>query len=95
MSEIWLLTFLLAAITLGTRVLGVAVGQRLPQTGPWAKGLNALPGCLIVSLVAVMLVGGAWDEWMGALVALLVAVLTRSLPLTMMTGIIVVWALRQ
>ena len=95
MSDIWILIIVLAIVTLAIRVLGVFVGQRLPQQGPWAKGLNALPGCLIVSLVTVLLVEGDLNEWVGALIALAVAVFTRSLPLTMIVGILSVWALRH
>lgn len=88
------LTLLLAAATFSTRYLGVVLGQYLPASGPWTRALNALPGCLIVSLVAVLLAGGGPDEWVGAAVALGVAFASRSLPLTMIAGITVVWALR-
>ena len=82
------MTIVLALVTFAVRFFGVFAGQRLPQRGPWAKGLNALPGCLIVALVTVLLVDGAADEWIGALIALAVAVVTRSLPLTMVAGIL-------
>lgn len=95
MSEPVILIALLAAITLSARILGVVVGKRLPEEGPWARGLNALPGCLIVSLVFVMLAGGGPNEWIGAGLALGVAIVTRSLPLTMAAGIAAVWALRH
>lgn len=95
MSEPLLLTALLAAATFSTRFLGVVLGQHLPDSGPWARALNALPGCLILSLVTVMLAGGGPNEWIGAAVALGIAVSTRSLPLTMVVGIAVVWALRS
>lgn len=94
MSEPLGVTLLLAAATFSTRFLGVVLGAHVPATGPWARALTALPGCLIVSLVAVLLVGGGPDEWIGAAVALGVALLTRNLPLTMIAGIAAVWALR-
>jgi len=95
MTDPVLLTVLLAAATFSIRYLGVVLGQYLPASGPWTRALNALPGCLIVSLVAVMLVGGGPYEWIGAAAALGVAIATRSLPLTMIAGIAVVWALRN
>lgn len=95
MSDPVLLTVLLAAATFSTRYLGVVLGQHVPTTGPWARALNALPGCLIVSLVAVILVRGGPNEWIGAAVALAVAFATRNLPLTMIVGIAVVWGLRN
>jgi uncharacterized membrane protein len=95
MTDPLLITALLAVATFSTRFLGVALGRRLPQSGPWTRALNALPGCLIVSLVTVMLTSGGPNEWIGAAVALGVAIATRSLPLTMIVGIAVVWALRS
>lgn len=94
MSDPVLLTLLLAAATFCVRFLGVVVGQHLPTSGPWTRALNALPGCLIVSLVAVILSSGGINEWTGAIAALIVAVLTRNLPITMIAGIFVVWAMR-
>ena len=95
MSETSLVIVALAVATLSVRLLGVAVGQRLPQQGGWAAALNALPGCLIVSLVCVMLASGGPREWLAGTIALAVAIVTRSLPLTMVVGILAIWMLRQ
>lgn len=94
MSEPVLISVLLAGATFSIRFLGVVLGQHVPTTGPWARALNALPGCLIVSLVAVMLARGGPNEWIGAAIALGVAFATRNLPVTMAVGIAVVWGLR-
>ena len=94
MSEPLILTALLAVATFSVRYLGVVLGQHVPTTGRWARALNALPGCLIVSLVAVMLARGGPDEWIAAAIALGAAIATRNLPLTMIVGIAAVWALR-
>ncbi len=88
----------MAGLALGTisiRLVGVALGRSLPQRGPWARGLKALPGCLIISLVTVLLVQNGPQEWIAALVALVVACLTRSLPITMLCGIAAIYALRH
>ena len=95
MSDALLTTAFLGAMTFATRYLGVLLGQNLPRTGSWARALNALPGTLIVSLVAVLLVDASPIEWVGASVALAVAFVTRSLPMTMLAGIVVVWVLRS
>jgi len=95
MSEQWLVIFALAAITLCIRLGGVVVGRRMPQQGVWARALNALPGCLIVSLVAVMVLSGGSQEWLAALVALAVALITRNLPATMIAGIAAIWLIRH
>lgn len=94
MSDPLLLTGALGVATFSTRYLGVVLGRHIPDTGPWTRALNALPGCLIVSLVTVMLAGGSMNELVGASVALGVALATRSLPLTMVAGVGAVWSLR-
>lgn len=95
MSDTWLVILGLAAGTFAIRLTGALLGRRIPEHGAWARGLRALPGCLIVSLVAVSLVSGGPREWAAAALALLVAALTRNLPLTMAVGIAALWALRQ
>lgn len=93
--EAWGVIIGLAIATFGIRLSGVLLGERLPTTGPWARGLQALPGCLIASLVAVLLQSGGPVEWLAGAVALLVALFTRNLPLTMAAGIGAVYLLRQ
>lgn len=95
MTEAW---FVILALTVGTfaiRLSGVLIGQRIPQEGAWARRLRALPGCLIVSLVAVSLLSGGPREWSAGLVAAVVAIVTRSLPITMVSGIAAIWLLRH
>lgn len=94
MNEIWLLIFCLAVATLSIRFSGVILGQRLPRTGPWARALNALPGCLIISLVSVLILSGGLNEWIAGGIAALVALTTKNLPLTMLAGIVTVLMLR-
>lgn len=93
--DAWGVIIGLAIATFGIRLSGVLLGERLPTTGPWARGLQALPGCLIASLVAVLLQSGGPIEWLAGAVALAVALFTRNLPLTMAAGIGAVYLLRQ
>jgi len=95
MTDPVLVTLALAIATISIRLFGIAIGQRLPQSGVWARGLKSLPGCLIVALISVMLLSKGALEWIAAALALLVAIITRSLPLTMIAGIVAVWAMRQ
>jgi len=95
MTETWLVIGGLAIATFAIRLGGILLGQRLPRSGAWARALNALPGCLLVSLVAVALLSGGPKEWAAAALAVAAAVLTRSLPLTMVVGIVSIWALRS
>lgn len=94
MDEHWLVIAGLAAGTFAIRLGGYLVGSALPSTGPWAKALSALPGCLIAALLAVILVQAGLAEWVAAAVALAAALWTRSLPVTMLAGILCVWLLR-
>jgi uncharacterized membrane protein len=77
------------------RLGGYYLGAALPQTGPIARGLKALPGSLITALVTLQLINGGPAEWMAGGVALAVAIFTRSLPLTMLAGITAIYVLRN
>jgi uncharacterized membrane protein len=95
MPETWIVIVGLTVATYTIRLTGVLVGQRVPSHGPWARALNALPGCLIVSLVSLTLVSGGLREWTAGAAALATAIVTRSLPLTMAVGIAAMWGLRH
>ena len=94
-TENWVVILVLTMGTFAIRLSGVLIGQRIPQHGALARGLSALPGCLIVSLVAVSLLSGGPREWEAGLVAVAVAITTRNLPITMATGIAAIWLLRH
>jgi uncharacterized membrane protein len=95
MDEPWALIGALAAGTFAIRFAGAQLGQAIPADGPAARALNALPGCLIVLLVAVSLLSGGWREWAAGAIALAIAIFTRNLPATMACGIASIWALRH
>ena len=87
MSESWIVVLFLAACTFSIRLSGILLGKRLPTSGAWARGLNALPGCLIVALVANLVLSGGPNEWIAGTLALAAAMLTRNLLITMIVGI--------
>ena len=95
MTSPWALILPLAAGTFTIRLSGALLGARIPTHGRWARAMQALPGCLIVSLVAVSLISGGPREWIAGLVAALAALATRSLPFTMVFGIAAFWLLRH
>jgi uncharacterized membrane protein len=95
MGETWTVILGLAAATFGVRLSGYLLGRSLPQRGPLARMLNALPGSLIAALVAYLLVSGGPREGAAALAAAGAAVVTRSLPLTILVGVGAIWLLRQ
>ena len=95
MGETWTVILGLAAGTFGVRLSGYLLGRSLPQRGMLARMLNALPGSLIAALVAYLLVSGGPQEGVAAVAAAGVALATRSLPLTIVAGVGVIWLLRQ
>ncbi len=95
MDKILYMIVPLALATFAIRVSGVILGQRLPQTGFWARALQALPGCLIISLVAVSLLAGGPNEWIAGAVAAVVAIVSRNLVVTMGIAIAAIWFLRS
>jgi uncharacterized membrane protein len=94
MAETWIVIAGLMVATFAIRVSGILLGQRIPRGGGWARALDALPGCLLVSLVCVALLSGGPREWAAGAVAVGVASATRNLPATMAAGIASVWLFR-
>lgn len=94
-ASVWTVILGLAAATFALRLGGFYLGRSLPQDGAWAAGLRALPGCLIASLVTFLVLQGGLVEWIAAAIAAVVALATRSLPLTMLAGVAAVWAQRS
>ena len=95
MDERWLLIGALAAGTFAIRFTGARLGAFIPREGPAARALAALPGCLIVALIATSMLTGGPPEWGAAALALAAAIVTRNVPATMVVGIAAVWALRH
>lgn len=94
MADTTIVIAALAIATFAVRIGGVMAGRVLPREGAVAAALEALPGCLIVSLVAVTMIGGGPQEWAAGAVALGVAALTKNLPLTMIAGVGAIYLLR-
>jgi uncharacterized membrane protein len=95
MDERWTLITVLALGTFAIRFSGARLGQAIPAHGPVARALSALPGCLIVALVATSMLSGGWREWTAGAAALAVAAVTRNVPATMACGIASIWTLRH
>lgn len=93
-TEIWLTILGLGAASYAIRLGGFFLALRLPQSGAWARGLEALPGCLIMALVALMMLKGGATELCAGLIVFLVAAKIRNLPISMLVGVSVVAGLR-
>ena len=92
-ETVWLIAGL-AGLTFTIRLSGYLVGASLPATGRWTRAFDALPGCLIAALVTLLLSDAGANEGVAAVIALAAAVITRSLPVTMIAGIATVAGLQ-
>jgi uncharacterized membrane protein len=63
-----------------------------PRIEAW---LRALPGAVLVALVAPAVISGGLAAVVAALATLLVALRTKNLLLAMVIGVLVVWGLRH
>jgi len=94
-NEIWITVLGLGFISFLIRVSGFILASQIPKYGAWARGLEALPGCLIVSLVTLMMIYGSALEWITGLIVLVISALTHRPNLAMFCGIALNAALRQ
>ena len=69
-NEIWITVFGLGLISFLIRISGFILASHLPKHGTWARGLEALPGCLIASLVTLMMIYGSTLEWITGIIVL-------------------------
>ena len=84
-----------AAATYGLRLGGLLLSERLPRNGGFRRFMEALPGTILLSLVAPgILAAGPW----GAVAAACTAVCTwktRNVFLSMIVGMVIVAATRH
>jgi uncharacterized membrane protein len=91
-----LLTILGAAlVTFAIRAGGLLLADRLPQTGFAAVWLKHLPGAVMASLVAPLVINGGPAEWIASAAATLGYVLTRNLLATIVIGVAAVFIARH
>jgi uncharacterized membrane protein len=81
-------------ITYAFRFGGLLLADRLPQTGMLRKFLDALPGTILISLVAPSAAHAGWQGGVGVAACLAVYFFTRNLLLTMVGGVVTVYLLR-
>lgn len=85
-SSLWMLILVLAIAALSIRVLGLFAGDAI-KASRMAWVLEALPGLIVVSLVAASLAGQSIGTWIAAAAALGVAYVSNHVILTMCIGV--------
>jgi uncharacterized membrane protein len=84
----------MALVTYTARVTGYWLVGRVTLAPRVEAGLRALPGAVLVSLVAPTVLATGIAEALAALATVLVAARSRNLPAAMVVGVVTVWALR-
>jgi uncharacterized membrane protein len=83
----------MALVTYVTRVLGYFLIGRVTLSPRLEAGLRAIPGAVLISIVAPAVFAGGIAEALAALATVLVAARIRNLLAAMAAGVLVVWAL--
>ncbi|NLM71289.1 MAG: AzlD domain-containing protein [Synergistaceae bacterium] len=76
------------------RFLGLALGKRLPKTGVFKKGMDALPGTIFAALVFPGLLAAGWQGIVAAVFIVIITKKTGNVMLAMLTGVAAVALLR-
>jgi uncharacterized membrane protein len=84
----------MALATYATRAGGLWLASRFDLSERAGAWLEAIPGAILVSLVAPVVLTGGPAEALAALAVVVVAVRTGSLPAAMVTGVVAVVAFR-
>jgi uncharacterized membrane protein len=92
--EIWMTIIGLGGASFVIRLSGYLLASQIPQDGMWARALQALPGCLIASLVSLMMLNGTMLEWISAVMVLAIAAITQKPTLAMFAGMVIIAAMR-
>src|SRR5581483_8181667 len=94
-SRVVLLAILgMALATFATRVAGLLLARRLPRSPRFEAWLSAIPGTILVAIVAPAVINGGPRQAFAALATLLVAWRTRNLLLAIAAGAVAAALLR-
>lgn len=85
------LTIVLAAIvTYAFRIGGLLVSDRLPANGPFKRFMGALPGTILLSLIAPGIIAAGLWGWIAAALTAICAHKTGNLLFAMLVGMAVI-----
>ena len=86
-----MVTILIAAgVTYSFRVGGLLLSDKLPQNGPFKRFMQALPGTILLSLVAPGIVAAGLWGGIAALATAICAFKTRNVFLSMLVGMVII-----
>ena len=78
-----------AILTYGLRIGGLLLSEKLPQNGPFKRFMGALPGTILLSLIAPGIVSiGLWG-WIAAAATAFCAHKTGNVLISMLVGMAV------
>lgn len=94
-TQVVIAVALAAAVTYSLRLGGLLLASRFPRSGRFRKGMDALPGALLFSLVLPSIVAeGAWGL-IAAAVTALVVLRSRNTLAAMLCGMLVIFLARR
>jgi uncharacterized membrane protein len=94
-ASVFLTIGLAAMVTYLLRFGGLMLSGRLPQSGRWKRFMDALPGTILLSLIAPAIVSAGLWGGVGALATAVCAYKTKNVLLSMLFGVAMVAVSRQ
>ena len=101
-AYLWLTMAGMGAVTFATRLLPVVMLERLHLNGAWQRALRVVPPAVFAAIIVPELTAGGQSmlsaagaaRLLAAVLAALVAWRTRSVLLTIITGMAALWLVR-
>ena len=93
--QVLLAVGLAAAVTYSLRLGGLLLASRFPRSGRFRRGMNALPGALLFSLVLPSIVAEGFWGLLATVLTALVVLRSRNTLLAMLTGMLVIFLARK
>jgi uncharacterized membrane protein len=84
-----------AILTYSLRFGGLMLASKLPNSGRWKRFMDALPGTILLSLIAPGIVSAGFWGGIGALATAVCAYKTKNVILSMLLGVAIVALHRQ
>ena len=85
---------LMGCATFFVRAAGYWLASRIKLNPVFENWLKYLPGCIIISIVAPLVIQGGIKQWIGALVTIIIMVKTDNILLAMVLGLATVVVIR-